>query len=284
MVGFLPRIHVREGHAVIVSVAQRWNGGRANYRPAGEPIRTREFDVARISTDREAKAFVQAHHYSGSYPAARERFGLYWRGVLVGVAVFSIPAQPRALDVLPGDRDESVELGRFVLLDAVLANGETWFLARCFALLRALGYTGVVSFSDPVRRTASDGQVVFPGHVGTIYQASNATYLGTTKARRIRLLPDGTVIHGRALAKIRKRDVGWRYSAAMLERHGADPLGPTRDPVAWLSEWLPKLTTPLRHGGNHRYVWALHHRDRRLLPAGQRYPKINLGQIEMAIV
>lgn len=264
---------------MIVDVAQRWTEGRARYRPAGESIRTSEFDVSAIPTDREAKVFVQKHHYSGSYPAARERFGLYWRGALAGVAVFSVPAQPKALDVLPGDRDESVELGRFVLLDEVPANGESWFLARCFALLRELGYTGIVSFSDPVRRTAVDGRVVFPGHVGTIYQATNATYLGRTKAGKIRLLPDGIVIHGRALAKIRKRDRGWRYSAALLERHGADPLGATQDPVAWLAEWLPKLTTPLRHDGNHRYVWALRPRDRRLLPEGKPYPKLILGGI-----
>ena len=33
-------------------------------------------------------------------------------GELVGVAVFSVPAQPKALDALPCDRDEAVELGR----------------------------------------------------------------------------------------------------------------------------------------------------------------------------
>jgi hypothetical protein len=45
---------------------------------------------------------------------------------------------------LPAGRHkaEAVELGRLVLLDDVPANGESWFIARAFELLRARGYTG----------------------------------------------------------------------------------------------------------------------------------------------
>lgn len=259
---------------MLVGCVQRWKERRGSYRPAGEPIETRLFEVARIIADAPAKHFVIKHHYSGSYPAARERFGLYRSGELAGVAVFSVPAQPRALDVLPGGRDSGVELGRLVLLDDVPANGESWFIARCFEQLRVAGYTGVVSFSDPEQRCTGEGEVVFGGHLGTIYQATNGVYLGRSKAERRRLLPDGTMIHGRALAKIRKRDRGWRYSAALLEQHGAVPLGEAQDPVAWLARWLPALTRPMQHGGNLKYAWALNRRDRRHLPAGLPYPKL----------
>lgn len=225
-----------------------------------------------IDSDKVAKAFVVEHHYSGSYPAARERVGLYRGAQLVGVAVFSIPAQPKALDVLPGERETCVELGRFVLLDEVAANGESWFLARCFELLRGLGYTGVVSFSDPVPRVVA-GEVLFGGHVGRVYQATNASYLGRSAARTLRLLPDGAVVHPRMLSKIRKRERGHVYAEGVLVEHGAEPLQAGEDPAAWLARWLPRLTAPLRHGGNHRYAWALRARDRRLLPASQPYPK-----------
>jgi hypothetical protein len=33
--------------------------------------------------------------------------------------------------------DQAATLGRIVLLDEVPGNGETWFVARCFELLRA---------------------------------------------------------------------------------------------------------------------------------------------------
>jgi hypothetical protein len=258
---------------VIVQHAQRWRNQRDSYRPAGEVIDTSRYEVAYIPGDTEAKSFVLAHHYSGSFPAARFRYGLYRGGELLGVAVFSVPAQPKCLDVAPGERDEKVELGRFVLVDDVPANGESWFIARCFDELRRAGLTGVVSFSDPARRLNARGEPVFGGHVGTIYQATNATYLGTSKAETRRVLPDGTVIHGRALTKIRHRRQGWRYAAAQLERFGALPLRADEDAVLWTARWVTALTRPLRHPGNHKYVWALHKRDRRRLPGGLPYPK-----------
>lgn len=259
---------------MITPTVQRWRAGRARYRPAGELIRTSAYDVAPIALDRPAKAFVERHHYSASYPAARERIGLYRRAELVGVAVFSVPANARALDVLPCDRELGVELGRFVLLDEVPGNGETWFLGRAFELLKREGYAGVVSFSDPVARSRADGAVIFPGHIGAIYQGHNAVYYGRSKAERRRLLPDGTAFHNRAAAKIRARDRGWRYAAALLERHGAEPLRADEDAGAWLDRWLARLTRPLQHAGNHRYCWALDRRLRRRLPASLPYPKV----------
>lgn len=251
------------------AVSQRWSNGRDSYRPAGEVIQPREYEVAAFDKDLAPKQFVRRHHYSGSYPAARFRFGLWRQGELVGAAVFSHPCNDRVLtSVFPGHVLESVELGRFVLLDEVPGNGETWFLARAFELLRKEGLIGVVSFSDPQPRATSDGRTMFPGHYGGIYQAFNGHYLGRGRARLLRLLPDGLVFSDRAVQKIRAREQGWRYSAAILERYGAAP--PGEDLLAWLGAWLPKLTRRLRHRGNHRYAWPLH---RRLRLVGGPYPK-----------
>lgn len=259
---------------MITNTVQRWRAGRASYRPAGEPIATRRYEVASIDgegADTVARTFVERHHYSGAYVAARRRYGLYRGAELVGVAVFSVPAQPRALACLP-DPAAGVELGRLVLLDDVEANGESWLIGRCFELLRAEGFAGVVSFSDPEARTDAAGAEVFHGHLGTVYQATNGVYLGRTKAERRLLLPDGTVLPGRAVAKVRALDRGWRYVVARLVAHGAEPL--TGDPHAWLATWLPRLTRPLQHRGNFKYAWALRRRDRRFLPASLPYPKV----------
>lgn len=252
---------------------QRWRDRRDSYRPAGEPIETRRYEVAEIADDNTAKAFVAAHHYSGTYPAARFRFGLCEGPELVGVAVFSVPARDQVItNWFPGiDVAEGVELGRFVLLDRVPANGETWFLARCRRLLRLKGIAGIVSFSDPAPRTTLDGRRVFAGHLGTIYQASNAIHAGRGRADTIRILPDATVFARRSLTKIRQRRRGWRYAAAQLEAHGADPVWD--DAGAWLDYWLPRLTRSMRHPGNLRYLWALDRRLARHLPSSLPYPK-----------
>lgn len=261
----------------MIDTCQRWLLGRDSYRPAREVIDPRRFDVAELD-EATAKAFVVAHHYSRRYPAARFRFGLYDRGELAGVAVFSRPFRAEVItNALPwlADVDQGVELGRFVLLDQVAANGETWFLARCFELLRRR-VRGVVSFSDPTPRSALDGSQVFPGHVGTIYQASNATYLGTTDPATLRILPDGTAFSNLASGKIRRGLVGWRSAAAELERFGAEPIAPDAsdiERVRWLEHWRTELTRPLRHRGLHRYTFTLDRRAPSTYGPARAYPK-----------
>jgi hypothetical protein len=188
---------------------QRWKNRRASYRPAGEVIDTRAYDVAPID-ETNAKTFVLTNHYSGSYPSARFRFGLYRAASLCGAAVFSHPCNDLVLtNVFRCKATDAVELGRFVLLDFVPANGETWFLARCFEHLRKLDLVGVTTFSDPVPRKAANGRLVHPGHIGTIFQAFNGAYLGRGTPRTLRLLPDGTVLSDRAIQKIRAGERGW---------------------------------------------------------------------------
>jgi hypothetical protein len=257
---------------MIAEYNQRWRDRRASFRPAGETINPSEFDVCAISSDATARRFVLSHHYSGTYPAARRRFGLYRRGLLEGVAVFSVPCSHKVFsNVFPTlTPNECVELGRFVLTDEVAGNGETWFLARCFELLRHDGFAGVVSFSDPHERTTRAGARVFPGHIGTIYQAHNARYLGRGTARKLALLPDGRVLSPRSMQKIRAAERGWLAAVTELQTYGAPALDAQADDLdrrAWLNATLRDLTRPLHHGGNFKYAWGLTKTARRLLSA-----------------
>jgi len=249
-------------------VNQRWYKRLNTWRDESEIIDTRAHEVAEIFDDNTAKTFVAEHHYSGTYPAARERFGLYRGAQLVGVAVFSHPPNEAVLHRLPCERMAGIELGRFVLLSNVPGNGESWFLARCFEHLRAKGLEALVSHSDPLPRRDRAGKIVLPGHVGNIYQATNAVYGGRTKARGIWILPDGTVFSERAITKIRSGDRGYRYAIEQLVKHGAPrPLDLGQDLDAWLREVLPAVARRMKHRGNHRYLWAL---DKRLRKAVTR--------------
>jgi hypothetical protein len=245
-----------------VDKCQRWREGSSCFRPAREVVDTKCLDVAEIGRT-VAKPFVELHHYARRFPGNSFRFGLYQRGELAGVAVFSKPFTVDVVaNVFPGledPREEALELSRFVLLDDVGPNAETWFLKRCFRLLAGRA-RGIVSFSDPCPRTRDDGTTVFPGHVGTIYQAKGARYLDVTEARTLRILPDGTVFSNFSSGKIRRGLRGWRSSAAELERFGADPLAGVDDEderIAWLEKWRDLLTRPMRHPGLHRYAWNL---------------------------
>jgi len=260
---------------------QRWSDGKHSFRHTSEGGFNRlRFEVAEIAGDGEPRAFVEQHHYAHSFPAALRRYGLYERGQIVGIAVLGVPVQAKVLtgvfpDLAP--YSESVELSRFVLLDQVPANAESWFWARCRELAGRSGIAGIVTFSDPVARTNAEGEVVFPGHRGTIYQASNALYLGRATARTLYLLPDATVLNDRTLTKIRRRERGHRYGEQLLVRFGATPLATGMDAAAWLPDAMRAAgVRRVRHSGNYRYAWRLGARRRfvRLSLADRRpYPK-----------
>ncbi len=248
---------------------QRWRAGRESYRPAGEPINAARYACEEID-ELTAKRFVEREHYSHSYPAARVRVGLFRAGAgLVGVAVFSQPMNKATVPKYLAAAD-GCELGRFVLRDDVEANGETWFLARAFKILRSeypeLG--GVVSYSDPLPRTSEDGVVVKPGHIGTIYQAHNARFVGLARAENLVLDCAGRVISRRSLSKIRNDERGAAGVYAALLAAGAPRRQPMEDGIAYVERALADGPfRRLRHPGNLTYVWRLQRGVEIKLPA-----------------
>ena len=256
---------------------QRWRDRRGTYRPAGEPIDPRRFGVEPIADDGPAKAFVERHHYSGSFPAARCRVGLYRTRAfatpeLVGVAVFSQPPSeavlPKWLGV-PG-----VDLGRLVLLDDVEANGESWFLARAFRIVRRElpEIRAVLSCSDPFLRTALDGRVTCPGHVGTVYQALGGRHLGRTNRSTILLDGEGRTVSPRALSKLRTGSRGRDYVERRLVAAGAPRREPGEDGAAYVTRLLrADVFRRVRHPGNLVYAWPFD--PHVVLRAALPYPK-----------
>lgn len=242
---------------------QRWRERRARYRPDGEFLDPKRYSVEPIERD-TAKRFVLAHQYSGSFPATRLSVGLFRsRGDifgpdLVGVAVFSVPMSQAVLPKWLGtDPMSGVELGRFVLLDDVEGNGETWFLARAFRALRREipDVRGVLSFSDPVPSfNAETGAIVMPGHFGMIYQAFNGRYMGRANPTTLVLDRRGRVVSHRSLVKIRLQERGWERDAADFVARGAPPRAIGEDPAEWVRRARTSFRR-VRHHGNHAYGW-----------------------------
>ncbi len=107
---------------------QRWRHARR--RAAFDP---NAFTVEALS-EQAARAYIVANHYSGSYPAALRRYGLFCAQRLVGVAVLGVPTSAATLtNVFPGLEPyrESAVLARFVLANEVAANGESGSWPRC---------------------------------------------------------------------------------------------------------------------------------------------------------
>lgn len=258
--------------------SQRWEERAARWCPRHRLCDTRTLDAHPLDDDTTAEAFVAAHHYSGSYPAARVRIGLYERGELAGVAVYGEPAGPTVLSARLGlDTRSAAELSRFVLLDRVGYNAESWFLGRCHALLRALRpeWRALIAYSDPVPRRTDAGALVLPGHWGQIYQAVNACYLGRATPRTLYLDAEGRVVSERAISKIRKGARGEVYARALIAESGAPP----QEDGESVGDWLARCRLHwrrVRHPGNHTYAFRLTRRAPRYVDAGPRPRCIDL--------
>lgn len=263
-----------------VSRSQRWRERRALFVPDQTLIDPREFG-AEVIPDRQAKAFTTVHHYSGAHPVARLSVGLFRKSGLeplrlVGVATFAVPINDRSVPLHTGldDPRAAVDLGRFVLLDEVAGNGETWFLSRAFRMLRRErpGIDAVIAYSDPVPRRGVDGRLVLPGHVGGIYRdfGRGVAYRGRGSRRIEHLTPDGRPFSSRAASKIRSGETGHAYAVDELVRRGAPPPSGA-DLRAWYDGLLASgFLTRRRHPGNHVYAFPLTRTAKR---AGQALPR-----------
>jgi hypothetical protein len=168
------------------------------------------------------KSFIKEHHYSRTCHNGPMTVGLFEEGELVGVLAFATPSSENVrASVWGADYKDSVtELHRLVVLDRMPKNTESWFIVRALRLLkeRKPHINGVLSFADTTE-----------GHVGTIYQATNALYCGETKGRtRFWRDPEGRLRH--------PRQSGVNISATEAAKRG------------WVAEY---------RGQKHRYLFLL---------------------------
>jgi len=169
-------------------------------------------------------------------------------------------AQPAETSSIVAQKEpyrQSMEMQRLVLLDRVPANAESWFVARVFRHAASLGVRGVVAFSDPMPRRVGE-RLVKRGHLGVVYMATGGIYTGVGTARTVRMLPDGTVLPARTLAKITGGERGGDAAIARLVDMGAPPKPDRMPGRKWLPEALAAIgVRKVPHPGNHRYAWSI---------------------------
>ena len=268
-----------------IDQSQRWFDGRSSFRLSREAIDPRQFGVEMVDYA-TAKAFVCRHHYSGTFSPSIASFGLFRKDSassarLAGVATFAPASNINSVARWTGlEFAAGAELARFVLLDEVAGNGESWFLTRALEGFKRYrpGARVVLSYSDPVPRTRLDGSVVFPGHYGCIYASVNALYLGRASAKTQYLAPDGRVLANRILSKLRNGEIGRAYA----ERSLADISGLPRLGDETAAAYVERALGVMRaqhHPGNHLYLFPLaaDRREKRLILGLPRVRAHSLG-------
>lgn len=190
------------------------------------------------------REFVIRYHYSHGIHNGPMTWGMFDGGCLVGVIAFAAPSSEnvRASVFGPDLKGSVTDLHRLVLLDEVPNNAESWFIVRGLRALKEERpyYRAVLSFADSTQ-----------GHVGTIYQATNAIYTGQSARALFFIDSDGRLRH--------PRQNGHNVTLAEAEAMG----------------WQPTMRE-----GKFRYLFLLGDRrerrdsQRRLLLPSLPYPKI----------
>lgn len=252
---------------------QRTTERRHSWRHVSEGgFDKRRYQVTPIEY-RHAQPFVLHHHYLASYPSVKQAYGLVEvdKDRLVGVLTLGTPTNELVItNPLPTlGLSTGADLSRLVLLDEVPANAESWFIGQVLPHAFQQGMRGIVAFADGVPRPDAG----LPGHVGTIYQASNASWCGRATAGPLTVLPNGTVLTRRTLQKVRKGERGAAGVVRRLVAAGADEPEDPKGGREYLRRALRQVEAMnVPHPGPFRFVMRLGtERQQRRVPFGEGY-------------
>lgn len=122
-------------------------------------------------TNRDVMEFCRRYHYTQKGENMPWRYGL-WHGVtLLGVVAYNLPTRDACESVFGPERHEHVwHMGRLALADVAPHNSESRLIAGSLQRIHKdyPDVWGVLTYA------ATDA-----GHIGYVYQATNALYTGT---------------------------------------------------------------------------------------------------------
>lgn len=166
--------------------------------------RVRDMTVAPVATC-DVNEFAKRYHYTQTGGNMPWRWGLWHGPVLHGVVAYNLPTRTVCESVFGAEHHEHVwHMGRLILSDASPRNSESRLIGGS---LRAIerDYPNVWCI---LTYAAAD-----VGHIGTVYQATNAIYSGTTGVEHYYIDTRGqrrsNYVNGARLSKESAINRGW---------------------------------------------------------------------------
>jgi hypothetical protein len=165
------------------------------------------------------RQYIKDNHYSGGCSNAAMIWGLYDdTGKIRGAIAFATPISEAARKTFLGDdecwcdtisgehgfHEHVTDLHRLYTDDDLTETSETWFISQALDKLKDYKpkYWLVTALADSTE-----------GHVGTVYQAANAKYYGTSGEAVFYRDQSGTLRHprqcGENISRKQARDRGW---------------------------------------------------------------------------
>lgn len=118
----------------------------------------------------DVREFCRRWHYSNNGGSASWSYGLYDGDVLVGVVAYNLPTRQTCASVFGEEFvDKVAHMGRLVCADDAPRNSESRLIGASLKMISEdKGFWAVLTFAAQSA-----------GHVGYVYQATNAIYTGT---------------------------------------------------------------------------------------------------------
>lgn len=130
----------------------------------------RDLTISSVSTS-DVQEFSRRYHYTGTGGNATWRWGLWHGPVLMGVVAYNLPTRETCESVFGPDHFDKVwHMGRLALADSAPPNSESRLIGGSLKAIKRdhSDVWGVLTYA------ATD-----VGHLGYVYQATNAIYTGT---------------------------------------------------------------------------------------------------------
>lgn len=191
---------------------------------ATEPIRVRDTVVYPASTE-DVREFCRRYHYTHVGNNINWRWGLWHGPTLLGVVAYNLPTRSVCASVFGEDQLANVwHMGRLALSDNAPHNSESRLISGSLkAIHRDYPHVWAV-----LTYAATDA-----GHIGYVYQATNAVYTGEAGdpsyyideagARR------GTHLDGHGVTADRAAAMGWTKASGGPKHRYVYVLGSKRE-------------------------------------------------------
>ncbi len=145
------------------------------------------YTVEEVSRE-DCEYYIRTLHYAKRWPSVTYRYGLFERGLLVGVVTYGTPASSTLRKGVCGEEhaDKVIELNRLCLLNNK-PNEASMLVGKSLRMLPKSKV--VVSYAD----TSQD-------HKGYVYQACNFSYCGLSAKRKDWKLRGREHLHGQTIS------------------------------------------------------------------------------------
>ena len=182
--------------------------------------KVRDLEVHPVTT-RDVDGFCARYHYAKVGGNKTWRWGLWEGPILHGVVAYNLPTRTTCESVFgPEHRERVWHMGRLALSDATPNNAESRLIA---------GSLKRITREHPHVWAVLTYAAVEKGHIGYVYQATNALYTGTGGHSVFYVDPNGgrrsDYLGGAFVSKARAISLGWTRNAGDVKHRYVYLLG-----------------------------------------------------------